>query len=158
MGLFVGTRNRVSFFNIFYFKFINICVEIEGPNCYGFKRIKIDNFKLIKPPKKLNNGQTNGQNTVKKDGQNDVENNVQKNVQNTLLNNMQNELEKSNRTCSKSCELKDKKEIPLKCVIKKQLIEISYIPIQSGVHKISIVHHGHNILSSPYIVKIDDCI
>lgn len=47
-------------------------------------------------------------------------------------------------------------EIPLKFEIKKQIIHISYKPLKPGSHKISIVHQGHNILNSPYIVKIDE--
>lgn len=108
MGLYAAVQNRVSFFNIFYFKFIDIVVEIVGPDSYGCKRIKVDNFKLIKQPK----------------------------INDKLI---------------------DKIEIPLKFVVKKQLVEISYIPIRAGIHKISIVHQGNNILNSPYIVKIDGC-
>lgn len=130
-----GVRNRVSFFNIFYFKFIDIVVELVGPDStYGCKRIKVGSFKLDKPPKKFEN--------------------------NDLKNETNRKLLERNGTCTNESvndkRVCDKIEIPLIFKVKKQLIEISYLPIRAGIHKISIIHQGMNILQSPYTLKVDD--
>lgn len=132
-GILVGVKQRSQTFNIFYFKFIDVVIEICGPNnlSYACKRVKIDNFKLIKQPKNYFNEHKNNQ-----------------------FNKLDSQIDKSNNEIDKLN--KQIKEIPLKFEIKKQIIEITYIPLDAGYHKISIVHQGNNILNSPYNVKIDE--
>ena len=110
MGLFAGIKNKISFFNIFYFKVIDIVVEIVGPASYACKRIKVDNFKQSRLRNGLENQNFSGRKATVGDA---------KHVDSRPF---------------------DRQEIPLKFVVKKQLIEISYIALWPGAHRISIVH------------------
>lgn len=145
MGLFAGIKNKISFFNIFYFKFIDIVVEIVGPSSYACKRIKVDNFKLVEKNKKQCHSRSGEKSTS--DGQCLT-------ARTSVTN--QNDAKQLDQQQNHGQQLAAQ-EIPLKFVVKKQLIEISYIALRAGSHRISIVHQGNLILNSPYSVKIDDC-